>query len=104
MRLPKVLNICGHEYKIVYKKRLFYNGIECWGLCDDSKHVIYLARGMAKTRKMEIILHECIHAIQGINNIHLSEQAVKQLGIGILGLIRNNKLNFLQKDSDVKKT
>ena len=95
LRLPKVLNICGHTIKIIYKKKLFHNGSECWGLYDTEKEIIYLKMGMTRSQKSEIVLHEAIHAIEHINNINISEQGVKNLSIGLLGLIKNNKVNFL---------
>lgn len=95
MKVPKKLVICGQDFKVVYKKKLFINNTECWGICDAEKHTIYLRYGMESTRKMEILLHECIHAIESIHNIRISEQGVKNLGVALVGLIRNNNLNFL---------
>ena len=96
MKLPRTLSICGHSIKIKYRKKLFFNGSECWGVYDNNKAEIILRYGMSDTQKMEIILHEAIHAISDIHLLNLSEKAVKILGIEILGLLRNNKLNFLR--------
>ena len=94
MRLPKKLTIAGHTITVEYRKKLFMDNHECWGIYDDGKHKIYLAMKMDPTRKAEILLHEAIHAISDIHLLHLSEKAVKILGIEVLALIRNNKLNF----------
>ena len=95
MRVPKKLVICGQDFKVAYKKKLFVGKTECWGICDQEKHIIYLRYGMENTRKMEILLHECIHAVENIHNIRISEKGVKELGVSLTALIRNNKLNFL---------
>lgn len=97
MRLPKVVSICGHDIKIVYKKKLFVDGQACWGVYEDSKHTIYLVQGMDKTRKLEIFLHEALHAIEHIYMLSLSEKIVKVLAIEILALVRNNKINLLER-------
>lgn len=96
MRIPKTLNICGHDYKIVWKDGLFEGNTECWGVCDSEKNIIYLRKGMNNSQQQEILLHECIHAIQAINNQRASEQSVKVLALALLALIKNNKLNFLR--------
>lgn len=96
MRLPKELTIAGHSVKIKYRKKLFLDNHECWGLYDSEKNIIYLRLGMESTQKMEIVIHEAIHSISDIHLLNLSEKAVKILGIEILGLIRNNKLNLLR--------
>jgi len=96
MRVPKKVIISGHTFEIIYKKKLFCNNVDCWGMCDYKNHKIYLVRGLKPTHKMEIFLHECIHAIEDIHLIKLPEVAVKNMAIGILGLIRNNKIDFLK--------
>lgn len=94
MRTPKKITICGHEVSIVYKEGLVCDGKQVWGIYDDSKHAIYLRTGMDRTRKQEILLHECIHAIDHIHVLGLSEKSVKILGIEILALIRNNNISL----------
>ena len=97
MRLPNTITIAGHEIKIKYRKKLFVDGNECWGVYEEDSHTIYLKTGMESTRKMEIFLHECLHVIEDIHTLHLSEKEIKLLGIELLGLIRNNNINLLKK-------
>lgn len=94
MNLPKVIKVCGHDIHIKYKKGLNVDGIEAWGVYDDAKATIWLRMGMDRTRKMEILLHELIHAIDHIQVLNLSEKAVKALGVEVLAVIRNNKLKI----------
>jgi hypothetical protein len=96
MKIPKVLSICGHDIKVVIKPgELKVDGSPVWGWYDDKNHTICLNKGMAKTRQMEVLLHEAIHAVSSIHCLALTEKQVKLLGIEILALIRNNKLDFL---------
>lgn len=94
MRLPKQVVIAGHNIQIKYGRGLKLNGKECWGIYNDSKKTIFLRSGMDKSRKAEIFLHECIHAIDDIHVLNLTEKAVKILGVEISGLIRNNKIKL----------
>lgn len=94
MRLPEKITIAGQDIKIIYRKKILVDGSECWGYYDDEKNTICLRMGMDKTRKMEIFLHEAIHAIESIHRLDMTEKAVKILGIEILALIRNNKINL----------
>lgn len=68
---------------------------ECWGLCDTENDVIYLSRKMNKERKKEIILHECIHAMDSLFDIGIDERKTNLLALLILDLIKTNKLDFL---------
>jgi len=95
MRIPKTVVIAGHTITIKYKKEIIYNGSNCWGLYCDDKHIIYLKMGMEKSRKSEVFLHECIHAIEFIHNLKLSEKSVNLLGIELFAFIRNNKIRLV---------
>jgi hypothetical protein len=95
MKLPKTITVAGHTIKIVYKKALIVNGVECWGVWSDDSHTIYLKSGMDRTRKLEIFLHEVIHAISDIHILSLSEKSVKLLALELLATIRNNKIQLL---------
>ena len=95
MRIPKELIIAGHTIKIEYKEGLVADGKECWGVYEDSKHTIFLRRGMDKTRHQEILLHEILHVIEQVYVLSgLNEKNIKILGVEILAAIRNNKLKF----------
>jgi hypothetical protein len=94
MRIPKTVTIAGYVVKVIYKRGLVCDGVECWGVYDYNKNVIYLKTGMEKTRKEEVFLHECIHAISDILGLKLSEKAVNLLGVELLALLRNNKIKI----------
>lgn len=93
MRIPRQIIIAGHTIKIQYKKDMVLDGSPIWGLYDDDRHIIHLSTGMEKSRKMEVFLHECIHAIDHIHNLGLTEKAVNLLGIELLAMMRNNNIH-----------
>ena len=95
MNIPKIVNICGQEFKIVYKnKMLDEEDCELFGYCYTENCVIYLQKNLNDAKLKEVFLHECIHAIDENLNLDLGEEKVNLLGIHILSLITNNKLNF----------
>jgi Zn-dependent peptidase ImmA (M78 family) len=94
MRLPKVINILGQEIKIVYDNHCRDGDYKLWGYYDSDKSTIHLQRNMPKTRKMQVFLHECLHAIEGITSLTPNERRVEQMSNGILSLLRNNTLDF----------
>lgn len=102
MRISKELTICGHKVNVKYKKNIVEEGSDCWGTWDNHKHEITLRLGMNSSQRAEVVLHEIIHAISDIHLLNLSEKAVKNLGIELLAVIRNNRLNFLGR-KNVKK-
>ena len=102
MKILKTITIAGQSIQVVYKENLQVEGQDVWGYYDSDKHEIGLRKGMEKTREMEILLHEGIHAIESIHTLKLSEKAIKILGIEILAFIRNNKLNLLERRAPAK--
>ena len=103
MKLPrKEVIIAGHTIKIVYRREMKLDSAPIWGLYDDNKHVISLATGMDESRKIETFLHECIHAIDHIHSLNLTEKAVNLLGIELLALIKNNNIEITAKKKEKK--
>ena len=92
--VPRKIKIGGHEIKVIYKNKIFEQKEECFGVADKENNVIYLAKGMEKTRKMEIILHESIHIMEGLYDFSLTEKEVTLLAVGLLALLRENKMDF----------
>jgi hypothetical protein len=97
MRIPKQITVAGHSITVRFVKNLTDGDGEYWGCYDDEKGEIVLKSGMEESRLAEIFLHECIHAIECIHNLNLNEKAVKILGIEILALLKNNKVNLIKK-------
>ena len=94
-KIPKIINVCGHGFKIVYRKNLKNEGSDCYGLIDFEKEIIYLATGMTLDRKKDTLLHEVIHAISHLNNFNLSENATNLLALNIIATLKTNKLRII---------
>lgn len=94
MRVPKTVRVAGYDITVKYKQDLKLQGDDCWGTYDPHANTICLRKGMEKNRKAEIILHECIHAIDSIHLLGLSEKAVRVLAIELIALVKNNKVKL----------
>ena len=94
MRIPKKIKIGPYTYDVVYKDNLTHENNKLWGLCDRESHNIYLQKKMDAQKKKEVLLHECLHAIEESYGITLGENKVNQLGLALLALIYDNKLKF----------
>lgn len=95
MRIPKSVTICGMVFTIHYKTKIVYNEEECLGLCAFEECKIYILKSLSIERKKEVLLHECLHAIDKIMNYGLNEKLVNAISVEILKLIVDNQLNFL---------
>lgn len=84
------------DYTVIFKELVVEEGQECRGSCHSDRREIYLKESLKDTRLMETFLHECIHAISDEYDLSLTEVQVNTLGISLLSLIRDNKLNFLK--------
>lgn len=95
MKIPKgKVKVGAYEYKIVFKSKVKHKGKDLWGLCDRENHVIYLAKGMPEDRLMEVFLHETIHAIEESYDVHLGEKKTNMLGLALLALFKDNKIEI----------
>lgn len=95
MRYPNRLFIAGHWYKVTLKKSLKdENGQDLEGQVDNAKNMIRIVRGLCKSRKKEVLLHEAVHAISYNLNLNLTEKQVEALGREILVFIRENGLDI----------
>lgn len=59
--LPRTVKIGAHNYKIKSVPPSKIEGL--WGEIDKEKTTIEIAKGMSVSRKIEVILHECVHAM-----------------------------------------
>ena len=95
MKIPKKIMICGHTYTIEVKKEPSVDGEVVFGACYQKEQKIILSEGMCEERCKEVLLHECLHAIDEELRLGLGEQVVNVLGLMLKDLIVNNKLDFL---------
>lgn len=93
MRIPKKVKIGAYNYTVVYKDDLREDGHSVWGLCDANNNKIYLKKGMTGRRKLEVFIHEALHAIEDSYGVSLGEKKVNVLGLAIMALFTENKLH-----------
>jgi hypothetical protein len=94
--MARKLKICGFDFKVIYKDEVLVENQNCLGCCISDTNTIHLKKGMNKSKKHEVILHESIHAMSDIMNLKLSENTVNTLGVVITDFIKKNKV-FINK-------
>ena len=101
MKKPRVIKIGCHKYKVRYCKEVYIkneagNKEELLGYCDIDNFTILIKSGICESMLKEVLIHECIHAIDQVYGLGLSEKAVNMLGIEVVKLIMGNKLDLLK--------
>ncbi len=108
MKLPNKLNILGKTYTVTYVKNPsevdVHNRESLWGQTDFWTQSIRIYKGNNTVEDvMHTVIHEAIHAIahelhimvgDSSFNSYEHENAVDQLALGILNLVKNNNINF----------
>lgn len=103
MKLPRQITISGFIIKIVYKKKIVLNGDECFGVYEKTLKTIYIQRGLHPTRKLEIFIHELIHAIADVHRLHLPETKVNTLALALVHVFLDNKIKIFSDAVHKKK-
>lgn len=105
MRIPKRINILGHPVSVYHRARpldlgddekatglahIFTNQI---GICTkvDGDYI-------AESLKTEAFLHEICHHIDHKLGLRMDEEQVQGVALGLLQVIRDNRLNFLDTE------
>lgn len=102
MKIPRSIKIASHKVKIrVVKNIKDPSGV--LGYADLTHNLIvlrkeYNGQSLDESTITEVLLHEIVHQVAELYGINLSEKEVKQLGAGLLQVIRDNRLDFLNKD------
>lgn len=87
--IPRKVRIRGHIFtmKQVPKSGLPAN---CQGYVEPDKNSIRIYQRLPASRKVEVILHECIHAMLSGHSIVQEEQVCEVLGEHLTEFIRDN--------------
>ncbi len=91
--IPRSVKIGGHIFKISTVSKKFSDGSV--GECDDSANTIKVLRTAARSRKAEIILHECLHALLAGTDFDQEEEIVNILGEGLAQMLKDNPRFFV---------
>jgi len=93
MKVPKVVNIFGKEYKIITKERLEHEGYDALGLIYLDEGEIYLSTEQSLESLKRTLLHELFHGVVdrlGLHNVGFSEDAEEVLVEGLAVFITEN--------------
>jgi hypothetical protein len=99
MKIPKLINIAGHNIKVVRKKTLKSDGVPCCGLAllvEDKIELASMAHGskLSNDQKATSFLHESLHIISALHSLGLSEKQVTKLELALYQFLHDNKLRF----------
>lgn len=97
MRLPKKINISGHELKIEYSDGIVVNKVDCLGIYRSDTKTMFLKKGMGAVRKREVFLHEYIHFLEDIYGILISEESINNISSGMVQLLLNPKIHIIDR-------
>lgn len=108
MKIPKKIKILGHPIKVTcFGDTLEHpDGSECWGLAHKMTDQISLCTAftevngdfveLSEMNIAETFLHEIIHHVEYKQGLELKEHQITALACGILQVIRDNKLDFME--------
>jgi hypothetical protein len=91
MRLPRQIDILSNMYKVSYSRRICRDR----GSININRQTITVyIDGMSRTEIMQVLLHECVHAICYHLALPLdtNDPQVDQLTVGITDTIMRNQL------------
>ena len=88
------LKILGKTYTVVYEGSPYFEpdvqpDVKM-GMCDTIGQIIHLYEGQQPDALLEVLLHECIHAIDGEMRIKLEDVDVCRLAAGMQAVIMEN--------------
>jgi Zn-dependent peptidase ImmA (M78 family) len=104
--LPRSIEIGAHTYKLKMATRKEL-GKEVMGDVDNERNIIRVIRHATRSRKIEIILHECLHAMLVGHEFPDDENLVNILGEALARFFANNPIfvtEALKMLSDQKKS
>lgn len=95
MKTPKRLNICGIPYKVEEQRAVIApDGQAVWGHIDFGKCLIRIDKNLSSDKKVAVLMHEIVHAIDEAVGIGLDESNTDRLAVAFLDVIKRNKLDL----------
>lgn len=87
--IPRTLKIRGHVYKVKQVNRKSLDSGN-YAEINDVANILRLYKGLAPSRKVELVLHEAMHAMLDGHEFKDEEAIVTILGEGLTELIKAN--------------
>ena len=97
MRVPKKISAFGRSYDIIHDDEVT-DQFDSYGLVHHGEEVVFLQKRSKKyseQREAATLLHEIIHIIEENLRMELDESQVGLLSTSLYGVIKENKLCFL---------
>ena len=92
MRIPSQLFIHGQVFDIQFRDEKEMIGE--LGKCDVNHNTIFLRHGLNDEKLAEVLLHEVIHGVAEMINMTLTENEVNNLAVGLMPILRHQKLDL----------
>lgn len=90
------INILGQWWWLEFSEQVFDDaGEPVDGYILPDRLLIKITKSKNIERIREVILHELVHAVDGIFSLNLSEKQVDKLARGLFGVIRQDDLNSM---------
>jgi hypothetical protein len=90
-KVPEAIQILDHTVQVTREfQERWGDPYGKYGACEMETQTIYVDPDIPRDFAAQVILHESIHAIEGILRLPLDDDTVDNLALGILSLIRNN--------------
>ena len=97
MRVPKKISAFGRSYDIIHDDEVT-DQFDSYGLVHHGEEVVFLQKRSVKyseQREAATLLHEIIHIIEENLRIDITEEQLGLISTGLYGIIKENKLCFL---------
>lgn len=93
MILPRKIIICGQTVSVGHKKDLRGDKEEeLLGQCDYENNTIWLCKGMNKSKKLSVFIHEYWHYVYICYDLKWNEKLIIMHEVETLRLLRNLRL------------
>jgi hypothetical protein len=92
LKIPDSVKIGPFTYTVKWHKKIVDNGEDCWGTIKYGAGLINLERGLPEARALTVFFHECIHGLDDLAQIGLSEKQILRLAPALTAFLVDNGL------------
>lgn len=102
--IPAKVKVGIYEYDVKIQKDVKLGKQKCDGVISYFKQSIAIDESLPQINKEVTLWHEMIHLVSHQYNITLSEREVDCLAHGIVGILKDNFLNFQSNNGQISET